>query len=544
MFFKKTELKPPSQQPSRGGAISDEERVPVGVVQANMSSANRLIHYMADLGHFNAANPHAIPRASLPLAENDARGTGEGVLQETEERDTRSMLKTAEASSLDTLLIKPDKLKHIGFKKDGRPKKDRSEGEKNLEPLFIAHDQPVTLRDWLQKKLSVVAWENDRRYRRIVPHLLAILMENEPEKVNMVQEFIRSISPYTMKTREQSDKSGTYGGFIRGLVSGSNKKTFVAEFDDFTVTNWTRLLCMANEGKIQLNEETKEHIMNHLLVLQGEKFDDAVPNTNYWLVKKPAQWIGFPETDGGIENSENHVLMINGSAYIKNQLMQLSTLSGSDLEIKLCAYLDRIYEKGLSEFNSIPYAGHTIDALLNLHDFAQEPVKSHATRVLDKIFYDYVIHSTRDGKAFRPFSRLQKNEANQDFSVDDQVRAFMTPWLGIDSDYYRKEGQSGYSEYAFSGLTTTYRLPTVVYELGIQNTGGYLALTGQQYGNAEVSYKNNYGNGRQYLLSGGGLRDEEPMFSSTKNIATSLFRAALAREKEDPIAEDALIRTA
>ena len=94
-----------------------------------------------------------------------------------------------------------------------------------------------------------------------------------------------------------------------------------------------------------------------------------------------------------------------------------------------------MYQHGLTEFNSIPYAGYTIDALLNLHDFAFEPVKSRSTRVLDKVFYDYAVHTIQEGQSFRAFSRFAKNGDKQDFRRNDHMRAFISSWVRLDPTY-------------------------------------------------------------------------------------------------------------
>lgn len=350
----------------------------------------------------------------------------------------------------------------------------------------------------------------------MVRNLIALAVENDPEKMPMVNEFICQLAPYTMQTRQQSSKKNTTYGALRGLVSGDNNTYFLKEFDDFTICNWVRLLYMAKKDpNTQLTQETQSYIQNKLLVLEGREFDGEIRHTRNFLFRGIAGFAGFATTDKGIRNSENHLLMVNGSAYLKNQLHAPELNAGSDLEVKLCAFLDDLSQHGLTEFNSIPYAGYTIDALLNLHDFANEPVKDKATRVLDKIFYDYAAHSTKDGQSFRPFSRLAKNGSKTDFRRDNHMRAFMSSWIGLDPNYYLKAKQDVYCNYAFTGLTTSYCLPQVVYDLAISTMDSYLAVTGQPHGNAEVSYKNTFQAPntitlppKQYLLSGGGLSND------------------------------------
>jgi hypothetical protein len=491
---------PGKAQASRIEALNlDVERVPEAEARARiaMASESELTHYMAALGSINKDNPYKIKEGRFALSS-----------EEGSRKDDRA--------SSNYVLNNPD---HAAKKAE-------------LATKFVV-DGEISSLDWLRLKLSKTAWDHDSRYRTIVRNLIAIMVENDSEKIGLVNDFICQLDPYSMHTRQQSSKSGTTYGWIRGAVSGGDNTFFLEEYDDFTICNWTRLLCMADQNpeKIRLSEEAKQHIRDNLLVLEGDRYHGEIRNTKNSVLKKLADTGGFAVTEEGIQNSENHMLMENGSAYIKNQMKEPNVNPGSDLEIKLCQHLDNLYQHGMTEFNSIPYAGFSIDALLNLHDFAHEPVKSRATRVLDKIFYDYAIHATHDGRSFRPFSRLSKNGSKQDFSRNDHMRAFISTWIGLDPMYYLRDGQSTYCNYAFMGLHTSYRLPKVVHQLATSESDRYLAMTGQPHGNAEISYKNSYEyrvddrtgatNTRQYLLSGGGLNDDSDKLLNT--IGTTVF---------------------
>ena len=390
--------------------------------------------------------------------------------------------------------------------------------------------------NWLRKKLTKSEWESHSNHKLIPRIALAVLIENNPEKVNIVNDFIRSIQPYTVQTHTSSLLTSNLPfGFIRELFGKMSQSTEL-EFDDFSISYWTRLFCMSENypQTIQLDATTKQYMLDKLLKFEGREYNDTIPNTNASVIKLAAAQVYYPVTQTGLLNSENHLLMINGSAYIKNQIANPGMNESSELEKKLSKNLDHLYQAGLVEFNSIPYAGYTIEALLNLHDFAEEPIKSKATRVLDKIFSDYIIHSTHDGKNFHPFGRQVAKVENQSFVVDDPARAFIMTWLGMDSEYYRQQSTSRNSEFAMTALTTNYRLPKIVYAYATTYKEGYLAITGQPHGNAEISYKNSYKNGeeiKQYLLSGGGLSEEISSSDLVNIINTSNFNIDSVSQK-------------
>ena len=377
----------------------------------------------------------------------------------------------------------------------------------------------VSLGEWLRMKLSKTTWENDGDCRDIIPRaILAILYEGDPDKVQIVNEFLQEIDPFSTGFRDVFD----YKGFFHGN-------------DDFTATLFTRILYQFGSDPAKIHPKTLDHLLNHLLTLEGVKFDDTIPLTNAIpLARQVVSFLGYDVSENGVRNTENHILMINGSAYLKNQFMEkfmhitekklkedtqilgVTILkgerisyqnAGSELEDKLCEYLDELYAKGLVEFNSIPYAGYTVDALLNLYDFAEGEVKVKAAKVLDQIFYQYAIHSTCDGMSFRPIGRQLQKTVNKEFIKDDSIRPFMQAWLGESNDYYRQK--STRSIHTITPLATSYRPPQYVADILSIDHPGYLAMTGHRFSNGEVSYKGR-ADDTEYLISGGGVYESRP----------------------------------
>ena len=389
----------------------------------------------------------------------------------------------------------------------------------------------LSTEDYLQEKLSMDNWQSGSG-KNLPRMLIALLLEGDPEKMKLVNKSIQKMQPYTGDKIAKMHNGAVPFKRVRNMMGGKHG-AFSEEFDDFSISLWTRLLGMAHYHQtITLDSETKSHIFNNLLKYTGQKFTYAVPGTSNYLMRVGSEIVGYQTVEEGIINSENHMMMINGSKYIRNQMEDPDSNRGTELEHELCNMLDSMYEQGFIEFNSKPYAQYTIEALLNLHDFSGEPVQSKATRVLDKIFYDYAIHSTRDGQSLRPFARQLLKADKQEYRYDNPVRAYMMPWIDPEQiSRYCSSDSARFSDCALISLTTSYRPPQIVYDyaMGQGEHQQYLALTGHPHGNAEVTYKNIYTAESstetiEYLLSGGGVRDN----NNSKTTAEHVFNAHFA----------------
>jgi len=86
---------------------------------------------------------------------------------------------------------------------------------------------------------------------------------------------------------------------------------------------------------------------------------------------------------GGIEETENHLLMQNSAKYLKNKMLMEEALENGDADgVKeyqkfnddirkwFMKRLHRIAKEDFAEYNAKPYGRHSATALLNLHDFA------------------------------------------------------------------------------------------------------------------------------------------------------------------------------
>ena len=139
------------------------------------------------------------------------------------------------------------------------------------------------------------------------------------------------------------------------------------------------------------------------------------------IVEQTFANIDTPET-------ENHLLMIESSRYLVNQLKFDRTgdakfnNTGNRLRGWLLGYMQRIAKHDFLEFNSRPYARLALHPLFNLHEFARdEDIRTAAQILLDYTMMKFAISSNRCRRV-SPFRRHeykinhQANERNYLYS--------------------------------------------------------------------------------------------------------------------------------
>jgi hypothetical protein len=184
---------------------------------------------------------------------------------------------------------------------------------------------------------------------------------------------------------------------------------------DFSLPGLTAILYKYGDRPELLYPETRRHLLNVLLNQDGAGFNTTVPGSL-----------------GLVTETENHILMTEGSRYLKNQWLSErgaaeynNTENG--LERKLVAFIREMEEAGPYEFNSDPYSGYTIMALLTLEAFAHDPVASAARSLLDRMNWEYALGSMQL-RRYPPFRR-QPRRADKTDLRDHPHTAVMHIWL-------------------------------------------------------------------------------------------------------------------
>ncbi len=274
---------------------------------------------------------------------------------------------------------------------------------------------------------------------------------------------------------------------VRGVTGSSwalNKK---GDYD-FTLTPLTSILFLLGDQPDILYPETKDYLLNTLLTAEGNKFRSTVPNTL-----------------GLVKETENHLLMTEGSRYLKNHWMM--THGNNDpyfnnlqngMEGKIMKLLGGIKENGLYEFNSLPYIAYTISALLNLEGFASEKVRLEARNVLDYINWTYALGSYQL-KHYPPMRRRYDKEYIKEITTDYQS-VFMKSWLAFaNKTGYNKDIRHA-EVHALTGAAMPYRPADKVTELIFNKGDGYFI----KIGHGEKACPEIYAAGKNFLLSAGG----------------------------------------
>ncbi len=269
---------------------------------------------------------------------------------------------------------------------------------------------------------------------------------------------------------------------------------------DFRLCELSLLLYSYGHRPELLYPETVEHIVQVLMTEKGGEPLIWTPN-----------FYGLP-----LQDSENHVLMTESSRYLTNQW--LAEQGDSDpkydnrangLEAWLLRHLKSLETGSIHEYNSIPYAGYTLRALLNLESFASEPVSAAARRILDRMNWEYAVGSL-SLRQFPPFSRSwnRAGETNLEFNYE---MALMQGWMSLHPEVkFQEPARIPY--HTFWPALTRYRLPDTVAEWLLAKPVDYLVRIGHgSDASAEI-----YSGGPGYLISSGG-------------VATDLIRETVAR---------------
>ena len=281
---------------------------------------------------------------------------------------------------------------------------------------------------------------------------------------------------------------------VRGTVGSVGP--FHADGDyDFTLAGLTLMLYNFGDSPDVLYPETVDHIVNVLLTEEG-----GIP------VEFTPRILGLP-----LRDTENHILMTEGSRYLKNHWLaikgetdpQYNNLENG-LQTFLLEYLSRLERAGFHEYNSRPYIGYTLTALLNLHAFADDPVSEAAGRILDRANWEYGLGSL-SYRRFPPFRRRSERAADTDLDGDYHT-ALVKAWMSLrrDGDSTRWQLRSG-EHHALWAAFTSYRLPAVTAEWIEEKPREYFAMLGHgSDGSPEV-----YSGGPGYLITAGGVARDE-----------------------------------
>jgi hypothetical protein len=254
---------------------------------------------------------------------------------------------------------------------------------------------------------------------------------------------------------------------------------------DFNAMAFTPVLYLFGDKPELLYPETKRHLVEEILTIEGSGFTRNVPYT-------------------GFQDSENHVLMAESARYLKNQWLHKNGNNSpqydnknNGVEAGLKVYLEEIITYGVYEFNSDPYLGYTYSSLLNLNAFATGEIRDLATKILDMINWQYALNSYQF-KHFPPYRRLFKDTFAQEI-VSDYHSVMLMVWAGFLKDSLKTEIAQG-KHVALWAAMLPYRPADKVMEWTLNKPHPYFVKIGHGYNSCPEICSGD----RSYLLSAGG----------------------------------------
>lgn len=258
---------------------------------------------------------------------------------------------------------------------------------------------------------------------------------------------------------------------------------------DFTLVPLTTLLYLLGDTPEILYPATREHLLSVLLCEEGGKTETGVPRTL-----------------GLIRDTENHILMREGSRYLKNRWLHLHgnreerfDNEKNGLEVWMLHYLRNLEEASLHEFNSMPYSGYTLTALLNIEAFASEPVRLAAKDLLDRLNWNYALGSL----SYRRFPPMRRQLGYSRVTTlgQDYHTALIKVWMSLRPGTFPPTEMGRGGHHAILAALLPYRLPKETARWIEAKPSHYFV----QIGHGPKASPEIYAGGPGYLLSAGGV---------------------------------------
>jgi hypothetical protein len=213
-----------------------------------------------------------------------------------------------------------------------------------------------------------------------------------------------------------------------------------------------------------------------------------------------------PRTLGLVRDTENHLLMTEGSRYLRNRWLEIHGSTDPEhnnlengLEDWMLSFLSELSEAGLYEFNSMPYLGYTMTALMNLEAFGSEAVRLAARKVLDRANWEYAVGSL-SLRRFAPFRR-QLRKADATSLNSDYHTALMKVWMSLREETSLDLAMTGGLHHALWACLLPYRLPDETANWIEEKPNSYFV----RIGHGAKSSPEIYSGDHDYLISAGGV---------------------------------------
>lgn len=259
---------------------------------------------------------------------------------------------------------------------------------------------------------------------------------------------------------------------------------------DFAFSVLTTALWLFGDDDATLSPAARDHLLHVLITEDGGDYRATAPHTF-----------------GLFEETENHLLMTEGSRYLKNRWLRRHgdpdprhDNDANGLEQKLLALLAAMRAAGFHEFNSQPYIGYTLLGLLNLEAFASEPLRAAARDLLDYLNWTYALGAYRL-RNFPPFRRRFEYAGMTSLTAGYQT-SYMVAWLSYaPGPLPLAKFPETNSTHSLIGACLPYRPPDAVVRTLFDKGAGYFV----QIGHGAEASPETYSAGAGHLISAGGV---------------------------------------
>lgn len=346
------------------------------------------------------------------------------------------------------------------------------------------------LTEWSEKELP--DWKGSGK--EVAPRILLAKLEKGVD-LPLVNEYLSSNKPWSK---------------VGSTIDWKDKVILQRDYD-FTLVPLTTMLFQFNED---LDPDTLDHLLEKLLVAKGSYPHRFAP----WPLRI-------------VHESENHILMTEGSRYLRNKwLDENNAWNGNTrkhmerMEKWLLRYLKKMKRSGFYEFNSDPYVAYTATALLNLEAYGSPAIKKISRQLLNEIFFMYALGSLRF-KRMAPFQRRIKSS-----KITSLHRDPLTPMMKIYCSYSISGLEIGSRpEHAVMASLMSYHPPDKVMEMVIKRNCEYYVKIGHGFGQSPEIYSAS----PKFLISAGGVN--RGCFSRIVARPITLFIEDEAQELNDAI---------
>lgn len=261
---------------------------------------------------------------------------------------------------------------------------------------------------------------------------------------------------------------------------------------DFTEVVLAFILNKYGNNPRKLYPVVARHIAQNLIISGGDKMHLKTPGTLKLM-----------------HETENHILMGITAQYLKNQWVyhnlkeeEIYNNQMNGVEDFLVNFLSDIRQGGFYEYNSDPYSGYSLTALLILHDQAESTVlKELSKEILDQTFFQYALGSL-DFRMYPPMRRRLSRAFDPDLYKNPINSVALTLYalskdMPVNSDWVQHNLHQG-----LIATLSSYRLPErVITKLEGDKYEYYLKVGRGPNGSPEI-----YSGSDNYLITAGGVR--------------------------------------